>query len=632
MSKPKTIPYRWVMVTLALLAPVVGLWLSTQYFAAKFDYHPALGEHYQHLYYPWLIISWYIQHRADFPAELNAALTIGTSCTSFIMLCLLAGWFMLINSSKANPSLYGTARWATIEDIKQTGLFIDPPIKNPIKPLIPDPARSERVYVGGIEIKGVKHLISHGGPEHILTYAPTRSGKGLGLVLPTLLEWGKSCVITDLKGELWELTAGWRKQYANNKTLRFEPASSIDSVKWNPLDEIRIGTDYEVSDVQNLVTLIVDPDGKGLNDHWAKTAYALLVGVILHALYQAKAVSEAFPELPKKRATLASVDQMLADPNREIKHLWNDMLKAQYMPNPEASDNPEAPLMIAHPVAAAAAKDMIDRPSEEAGSVLSTAKSFLALYRDPIVARNTNSSEFSIKELMNHDLPVSLYIVTTPDDKDRLRPLVRILISMILRKLTGKMQFQDGKPLANYKHRLLMMLDEFPSLGKLDIMQESLAFVAGYGIKCYLICQDLNQLKSREIGYGQDESITSNCHIQNAYPPNRIETAEHLSRLLGQTTIVKEQITTSGRRSAAMHSQVSRTLQETQRALLTPDEVKNLPGPQKNAQGLITKAGEMLIYAAGFPPIRGKQLLYFEDDIFKQRIKVKAPQTTDKLM
>ena len=113
------------------------------------------------------------------------------------------------------------------------------------------------------------------------------------------------------------------------------------------------------------------------------------------------------------------------------------------------------------------------------------------------------------------------------------------------------------------------MIDEFPALGRLEILQESLAFVAGYGIKCYLISQDINQLKSRETGYGPDETITSNCHIQTAFPPNRLDTAEHLSNFTGQTTIIKEQVTRSGR---GWGSQVSTTMHEVQRALLTPDE------------------------------------------------------------
>jgi len=209
--------------------------------------------------------------------------------------------------------------------------------------------------------------------------------------------------------------------------------------------------------------------------------------------------------------------------------------------------------------------------------------------------------------------------------------LVRIMINMIIRLNADKMDFEGGAPKAHYKHRLLMMLDEFPSLGKLEILQEALAFLAGYGIKCYLICQDINQLKSRETGYGPDETITSNCHVQNAYPPNRVETAQHLSKLTGQTTIVKEQITTSGRRTSALLGQVSVTMTETGRPLLTEDECLRMPGPKKDSEGRISEGGDMVIYVAGYPAIYGRQILYFKDDVFSARSKVPAPKQSDKL-
>jgi type IV secretion system protein VirD4 len=177
-----------------------------------------------------------------------------------------------------------------------------------------------------------------------------------------------------------------------------------------------------------------------------------------------------------------------------------------------------------------------------------------------------------------------------------------------------------------------LMLDEFPSLGKLEIFQESLAYIAGYGIKAYLVCQDINQLKSRETGYGHDEAISSNCHIQNAFPPNRIETAEHLSKLTGQTTVIKEQITTSGRRVGMMHGNVTRTMQEIQRPLLTPDECLRMLGPEKDENGRIAKAGDMIIYVAGYPAIYGKQPLYFQDPVFAARAAVPAPAYSDKIV
>jgi len=607
-AKPKS---KKLLPILGGVSLISGLQGATQFFAYTFQYHVNLGSNIGHVYAPWLILNWSAKWYSQYSDEIMRAGSVGVVISAVGLLGVAVVKVVTTNSSKANEYLHGSARWAEKKDIQAAGLL--PRERNTLEIVTgKDVPTITGVYVGGWQDKdGNFFYLRHSGPEHVLTYAPTRSGKGVGLVVPTLLSWSASSVTTDLKGELWALTAGWRQKHAKNKVLRFEPASSSGGVCWNPLDEIRIGTEAEVGDVQNLATLIVDPDGKGLDSHWQKTAFALLVGVILHALYKCRNEGSS--------ATLSSIDFMLADPNRDIGELWMEMTTYGHVDGHN------------HHAIGSAARDMMDRPEEEAGSVLSTAKSYLALYRDPVVAHNVSRSDFHIKDLMHSDEPVSLYIVTQPKDKTRLRPLVRVMVNMIVRLLADKMDFENGRPVAHYKHQLLLMLDEFPSLGKLEIMQESLAFIAGYGIKCYLICQDINQLRSRETGYGHDESITSNCHVQNAYPPNRIETAEHLSRLTGQTTVVKEQITTSGRRMAAMHGQVSRTYQEVQRPLLTPDECLRMPGPKKNDKGEIEEAGDMVIYVAGYPAIYGKQPLYFKDPVFQERAVIPAPKTSDRL-
>lgn len=613
-AKGKLVP------AMAITSLAAGIQAATQYFAYSFNYQELLGPNFNHIYAPWSYFKWYSAWHERLPDAFFAAGSVGTMVAAGGLVLTALTSMMRANSSKANEYLHGSARWADEQDIKAAGLL----------------GNNEGVYVGAWEDKnGQLQYLRHNGPEHVLTYAPTRSGKGVGLVVPTLLSWKHSTVVTDLKGELWAMTAGWRKEYAKNICLKFEPAAANGSVAWNPLDEIRVGTENEVGDVQNLATLIVDPDGKGLNDHWQKTSQALLVGVILHVLYKHK--NEGTP------ATLPYVDSIMADPERGAGELWMEMTQYGHV-------NGEN-----HPVVGAAGRDMMDRPEEEAGSVLSTAKSYLALFRDPVVARNVSESHFKIKDLMNHDDPVSLYIVTQPNDKARLRPLVRIMLNMIVRLLADKLEFErvdnnltlwqrfkqafgfsvQGtrrvQTKKSYKHRLLGMIDEFPSLGKLEIIQESLAFLAGYGIKFYLICQDLNQLRSRETGYGPDETITSSCHVQNAYPPNRTETAEHLSKLTGQTTVIKEQITTSGKRASAVLGGVSKTMQEVQRPLLTVDECLRMPGPKKNAEGLITERGDMVIYVAGFPAIYGKQPLFFQDEIFSLRASVPEPKTTDRI-
>ena len=594
-QKSKLVLYHTVIISL-----ILSLQVSTQAFAYLFEYHEALGANYNDFYPFWQIITWSFYWLKVYPEEFKFAYSAGLLCITTGIILAMAYKASENAKSKGEQFLHGSARWADKEDIEDMGLLHPEQSQN----------KEPGVYAGGWkDDKGLIHYLIHYGAEHVLAYAPTRSGKGVGLVIPTLLSWRASAFITDLKGELWAITSGWRKSIGQ-KVLKFEPATR-STVKWNPLDEIRIGTDFEVGDIQNLCTLIVDPDGKGLVDHWQKTGFALMCGLVAHALYKAKHEGTV--------ATLPKIDSMLANPDAPISELWEEMKSYAHVDGKP------------HHLSSTAAQDMIDRPDDEAGSVLSTTKSYLSLYRDPVVADAISQSEFNIKDLMNHDDPVSLYIVTKPTDKNRLTPLVRVLVNMIVRLLADEMEFENGRPIQNYKYRLLGMIDEFPSLGKLDVLQESLAFVAGYGIKFYLITQDINQLKSQEKGYGRDEQVTSNCHVQIAYPPNRTETAQHLSTLTGDTTIVKEQITTSGKRTEPVHSNVSRTYQEIKRPLLTPDECMRLPAPKKNQKGKIEEAGDMVIYVAGYPAVYGKQILYFQDPVFSARAAIAEPLESDKL-
>lgn len=188
------------------------------------------------------------------------------------------------------------------------------------------------------------------------------------------------------------------------------------------------------------------------------------------------------------------------------------------------------------------------------------------------------------------------------------------------------MEFDDGRSKTVHKHRLLLMLDEFPTLGKLEVFESALAFIARYGMKAYIITQDVQQLYK---AYTTNESIISNCHVRIAYAPNKVETAEWMSKMAGQSTVIKEQISTSGKRFGMVLEQVSRSYQEVQRPLMTADEIMQLPGPKKNTNGDIIEAGEMLVFVAGHPVIRGRQILYFQDPTFAKRSKIAPPEKTD---
>jgi type IV secretion system protein VirD4 len=567
----------------------------TQYIAQQLAYHPLLGSPWSGKFYaPWAWLYWQAIYYKSAPNLFNIAYICFLSAIGGAFLIHVLVFGFITRKSKQHKGVHGTAHWAKEHEVRQSGL-------------LPRSGESSAgVYVGGWQDpSGRLRYLRHNGPEHIAGIAPTRSGKGVGLVVPSLLSWPHSVVINDMKGELWALTAGWRKQEAGNMVLKFDPASEKGSCAFNPLEEVRLKSIHEVGDVQNLVTIIVDPDGRGLADHWAKTAHAFLTGLILHLLYNTWDKAQV--------AGLYDVALSLSDPQHPIDELYQAMLENKH-------DKGEA-----HPTIAAAARDMLNRPENERGSVLSSAMSYLSLYRDPLVAKNTARSDFRIADLMDYHGPVSLYLVVRPADKDRLKPLMRLLLNQIVRVLTrDEMKFKNGHPLPAHKHRLLLMLDEFPSFGRLEVFQEALAFIAGYGIKAYLIMQDISQLFS---AYGPDESILSNCHVRVAYAPNKIETAEWLSKMTGQTTLVLEDVSMSGQRFGAILQNVNRTYHTVSRPLFTPDECMRLKGPVKDKEGRILEPGDVLIFTAGNAPIYGKQILYFIDPIFAERSKILAPDT-----
>ena len=246
---------------------------------------------------------------------------------------------------------------------------------------------------------------------------------------------------------------------------------------------------------------------------------------------------------------------------------------------------------------------------KERASVISEVKGFLRLYRDPVIAANTAVSDFRIDDLVNHRRPLSLYIAVTVADQDRMRPLMRLVLAQILNRLTERLEYRHGRAVAGNRHRLLLMIDEFPTLGRLDMFAKSLSLIAGYGIKACLIAQDITQIRG---AYGHDETITSNCDTRVAFRPNGIETARLLSQMTGETTVrhVHQTISSSG---------VTVSEPEFARPLLTPDEAMHL------------SPSDALIFASGLPAIRAAKLRYYRERLFKRLTRIPAPLVSDRV-
>ena len=536
-------------------------------------------------------------------------------------------WLKAKQTPKAS-ALHGTAGWATRKEIAEMNILPPKAVnrwKNRNK-------RHEGVFIGsyvdpgGLFRKPKTLYLRHDGPEHILAFAPTRSGKGVGLVLPTLLTWPHSAIVHDPKGEGWALSSGFRHDVLNQNVYHFDPANPDTSkvAAFNPLAEIRIGTKWEVGDAQNLATILADPEGKGLPDHWAKTAMALLSGLILHCCYFAR-------NEWGRPARFSDVVEFLSAPEEAKDENYG--LPQKGMPpgakGQQSAEGLEKRLMMMrdyhhlghapHELPAHEAQSMIEKEDRERASVASTATSYLTLYRDPAIADNTGRSDWTIADLMDGDRPATTYLVVRPSDAERLRPLMRLIMTQIVRKLTGNMEFRDGRSIPSYKHRLLLLLDEFTALKKLTVIEEALAYMAGYGLKAYLIVQDIQQLAAV---YGQDGQVISNTHIKICFAPNKIETAEVISKMLGTRTVVHKSAKTGG---GGKDGGGGDQWQETSRPLMTAEEAARLQGPEKDSSGDIKKPGALLVIIAGKRPIYGTQVLYYRDRRLDERSKMPAP-------
>jgi type IV secretion system protein VirD4 len=543
---------------LTLFLITCSVWVATQWVAGVLDYQPRLGAPWfevgrQPVYKPWRLFQWWYAYDAYAPNVFARAGVIASlgGIAGIVMAVIASLWRA---RREKNATTYGSARWSSARDVDKAGLF----------------------GVTGIVLGRFRgRYLRHAGVEHVMAFAPTRSGKGVGLVVPTLLSWTGNAIIHDIKGENWSLTSKWRACFS--RCIRFDP-TDLASSRFNPLLEVRLGA-HEVRDAQNVADILVDPEGSlERRNHWDKTAHSLLVGAILHVLYC------------EDDKSLAGVATLLSDPARPIDETLERMLEANHL---GSRDRP-----LTHPVVAEAARELLNKAENEKSSVVSTAISFLGLYRDPVVQRATSGSDWQIDDLIRGVRPASLYLVVPPSDLSRTKPLIRLILNQIARRLCEEL------PNGQETRQTLLMLDEFPALGRLDFFETSLAFMAGYGVRAFLIAQSLNQV---EKAYGQNNSILDNCHVRVAFATNDERTAKRISDMIGTTTEQRSQKNYTGHRLAPWLSHVMVSQQETQRQLMTPGEVMQMP------------ADEALIFLASHPPIKAKKLRYFEDRNFTER-------------
>ncbi|MGL5569267.1 MAG: type IV secretory system conjugative DNA transfer family protein [Cetobacterium sp.] len=493
----------------------------------------------------------------------------------------------LILLKKQKDSSHGSAKFGNIDDLDEIDVL--------------KKSWEDGVILGLAEGFNRSYKIIENLKTHIALIAPTRAGKGVGVIIPTLLNWKSSSVVLDLKGENYQNTAGYRQKVLKHKILRFAPHDDDDSCSYNPLAQVRLKTRYEFADAQIIADILTDPGEGNKKDHWGTQASSLLVAIILHVLYERSSKNEI--------ATLGHVVDYFTDPSKPVLDRMRELMEFRHSKTHELfnelydSSQNSGINEGTHPMVSRAGAEITNKDEREASSIISSCLTAITLYKDPIIRKNTANVDFKVHDLMNYKTPVDLYVVVEAKSIETLSPLIRLLITQIIGTLCPKLENVNVSP---HKHKMLLMLDEFPAFGKIPLLEKALAYIAGYGMKAVIIAQALNQIKKT---YGDKNTILENCSTAVFYTPTPTDedTAKLISNLLGEKTIK-----TKNKSFKALKLDMGNISEsKISRKLMTPEEVMKFDDRQN------------LIFFKGKPTYRGKKIQFFEDEYFLKKSKIK---------
>ena len=565
-----------VPVIIFAIGSLTASWCATQIFAKLNNYLSGLGSTiYMRVYKPMDIFEWAHMYKKVAPNNLRISFIffyVIMSLTVFIMLVLIK------RIQQKKLTTHGTAQWADKEEIKKMDI-----INNN----------------NGIVLGRDKHnrTLIDNGDGNAMVIAPTRTGKGVSIIIPTLLTWQGSCVINDIKGENYEFTSEYRSKILKNKILKFEPTAVEGSCCYNPLNEIRIKTIYEYQDAHAIAEIIMTSSKSEDLDHWHRSGLNFLTGMIIYVLYEEKYNTK------DRQANLSDIINEINDGETHDKKF--NRIKKKKFPKYENIFNEiynEPDNKGTNPKIKNMAAEMENKPKEERGSIISTTLTCMNIFSDPVIEKNTSKSDFEIKNLMNDEQPLSLYFIIPPKNLGITGLLLKIMITQIIHGLTEKMQYDSKKKKIETLHKLLLVIDEFPLLGKITILEEAIAYATGYGIRSLLVTQSIKQLNKI---YTKDNAIMDNCHANIFFTPNDVETPKIIEQRIGKTTVKQRDKNWKG---LSLFNNGT-TERETQRSLLTTGEILQL---DKN---------ENLIFINGKKPIKGKKIWFNTDKEYLEKIK-----------
>lgn len=465
----------------------------------------------------------------------------------------------------AKKSTHGDARFAGVFDLQKKGLF---------------KSSGNGIVVGKFGGK----LLRLAGQQFVILAAPTRSGKGVGVVIPNLLDYQESVVVLDIKQENFDLTSGWRAQQGQEVFL-FNPfAEDRRTHRWNPLTYVSRDPAFRVSDLMSISAMLY-PDGADDQKFWISQARNAFMAFSLY-LFEAweEETRNGFPFATPP--TLGAIYRLSSgDGKSELKPYLRSLADRPFLGSNARS----------------AFANLLSQADETFASILGTFKEPLNPWLNPVLDAATSGDDFLLTDLRKRRM--TIYVGIQPNKLAESRLIVNLFFSQIINLNTRELP-QNNPEL---KYQCLLLMDEFTSIGKVDIIASAVAYMAGYNLRLLPIIQSMAQLDAT---YGREISrtIITNHALQIIYAPREQQDANDYSEMLGYTTVRKQNIT-RGR-------EVSRSESEERRALMLPQELKAM-GFDK----------EVFLYEGLPHPVMCEKIKYYQDRYFTSRLlpKVEVP-------
>lgn len=486
-----------------------------------------------------------------------------------LLVIALGAWAML--TRKRN--LYGDARFADLGDLRKRKML--------------DPGETA-IVVG----KKDGRYVYFNGQQFALLAAPTRSGKGVGVVIPNLLSYQGSVVVLDIKQENFDLTSGFRAQHGQEVYL-FNPfAEDLRTHRWNPLSYVSRDPNFRVSDVQSIAAMLYPVSEHVKDPFWANQAQNAFVALALYSFEQADYLAENYMGMAVQTPTIGALYRLASGARTGQSAREHLALLAAW---PHLS-----------PTASAAFATLLGQANETFASIMGTFKEPLNPWLNPVVDAATSDNDFDLRDVRRKKM--SIYVAIQPNKLAESRLILNLFFSQLINQNTREL------PQANpeLKHQCLLLMDEFTSIGRVDIIASAVSFMAGYNLRLLPIIQSLSQL---EATYGREQArtIVTNHALQIVFAPREQRDANEYSEMLGYTSVTKDSVS----RSRARERSYTRSESEERRALMLPQELKAM-GDDK----------EILLAEGMAHPVMADKIRYYQESAFKDRLmpKVDVPR------